>query len=323
MTFHRIRPRRSWFAPSFLRGGIPSRAAIRFTLGAYHPFMRLLVTADLHYNHARSGPLAERLIDEMNAAGGDVLLLVGDTAVADGDSLERCLSRFRFAGPKLFVAGNHELWTNGSDSYELFTDSLPAGCGRWVGSGWRPSRSARGCCDHRDGRVWYDYSFAQAGLGIPRRFYEQKVSPGAAERLRSTSHCWSARRHRPGGTRRRRAVERRAVREAAAVRRRISVRDPRPAPRAAPRGARCPDRRGRRASPALSRTAAPGRNSQWDFTKAYLGSEQIGQALLEFPNVTRAYCGHSHMKAEAQVGHVHTVNIGSGYGWKTFLQVDL
>ena len=30
---------------------------------------------------------------------------------------------------------------------------------------------------------WYDYSFAQASLGIPRRFYEAKVSPGVAERL--------------------------------------------------------------------------------------------------------------------------------------------
>src|SRR5581483_3332323 len=30
---------------------------------------------------------------------------------------------------------------------------------------------------------WYDYSFAPASLGIPRRFFEHKVSPGAAERL--------------------------------------------------------------------------------------------------------------------------------------------
>src|SRR4029079_11550923 len=70
--------------------------------------MRLLVTADLHYNHARSKALAEDLIEHMNAAGGDVLLVVGDTAVGDGNALEQCLSRFRFSGPKLFVAGNHE-----------------------------------------------------------------------------------------------------------------------------------------------------------------------------------------------------------------------
>ena len=47
------------------------------------------------------------------------MLLVGDTAVADGDSLEQCLSRFTLAGPKLFVAGNHELWTQAGDSAQL------------------------------------------------------------------------------------------------------------------------------------------------------------------------------------------------------------
>ena len=86
---------------------------------------RLLVTADLHYDHGKSTGLADELIDRMNAAGGDVLVVVGDTAAADGDALERCLSRFRFAGPKLVVAGNHELWTHGPDSHALYTDVLP------------------------------------------------------------------------------------------------------------------------------------------------------------------------------------------------------
>src|SRR4051794_3299777 len=87
--------------------------------------MRLLVTADLHYNHPKSRGLAEDLIDQMNSAGGDVLLVVGDTAAFDGDALEQALGRFRFAGPKLFVAGNHELWTRGPDSYHLHHELLP------------------------------------------------------------------------------------------------------------------------------------------------------------------------------------------------------
>ena len=81
--------------------------------------MRLIATADLHYNHPKSRALADDLIDQVNRAGGDILLLVGDTAVADGDSLEQCLSRFRFVGPKLFVPGNHELWTHGPDGQPL------------------------------------------------------------------------------------------------------------------------------------------------------------------------------------------------------------
>ena len=43
-------------------------------------------------------------------------LLPGDTAVADGKYLEQCLSQFHFKGPKLFLCGNHELWTRGDDS---------------------------------------------------------------------------------------------------------------------------------------------------------------------------------------------------------------
>src|SRR4051812_41342801 len=87
--------------------------------------MRLLLTADLHYNHARGKALAQEVIGQMNRAGGDVLIVVGDTAVADGDSLEQCLCQFKFAGPKLFVAGNHELWTSGDDSYAIYRDDLP------------------------------------------------------------------------------------------------------------------------------------------------------------------------------------------------------
>ena len=78
----------------------------------------------------------------MNAAGGDVLLVVGDTAVADGDALERRLSRFHFPGPKLFVAGNHELWTHGTDSYQLFTEGLPRRVAASAGTGWKRSRSS-------------------------------------------------------------------------------------------------------------------------------------------------------------------------------------
>jgi 3',5'-cyclic AMP phosphodiesterase CpdA len=88
--------------------------------------MRLLVTADLHFNHARSRPLAIELIERMNAAGADGVLIVGDTAVADGDDLENCLTRFSIKGPKLFLCGNHELWTRGADSHELFTSELRA-----------------------------------------------------------------------------------------------------------------------------------------------------------------------------------------------------
>jgi len=67
----------------------------------------------------------------------------------------------------------------------------------------------------------------------------------------------------------------------------------------------------------------PPRSAQWDFAKAYLGSERIGRLLLEFPNVKHALCGHSHFAARARVGHVEAIDIGSGYRSKNVVTLDL
>lgn len=286
--------------------------------------MRLLVTTDLHYNHARSRPVAEEVIGRMNAAGGDVLLLVGDTSIADGDSLEQCLSLFQFSGPKLFVAGNHELWTHGPDSYALFTTELPA---RVRAAGWRwlegdPFISGHAAIVGSIG--WYDYSFAQPGLGIPKRFYQHKISPGAAERLEEHAHLLEQRDDiAPVGAsvvarwndgqfvKLHRSDEAFLAERLADLRRQLqSLRD---VPHVVAAIHHLPFRD----------LLPPPRNSQWDFTKAYLGSEAIGDLLLEFPNVRQVFCGHSHFPARARVGHIDAVNIGCGYGWKSFQQVEL
>lgn len=286
--------------------------------------MRLLVTADLHYNHLKSKPLADNLIDEMNGAGGDVLLVVGDTATADGDALERCLSRFTFAGPKLFVAGNHELWTTGPDSYELITELFPRRV-RSLGWTWLQDEPFVAGDVTIVGSVgWYDYSFAQASLGIPRRFYAAKVSPGAAERFDEFAHLFERTDDIPPHAREivarwndgrfvklHRSDEDYLDELCATLRRQLE----------AARGAKqiiaaihhLPFRQ----------LLPPPRTAQWDFAKAYLGSEKLGALLLEFPNVTRLICGHSHFPAETTVGHIRATNIGSGYRWKTFLTLDV
>ena len=285
--------------------------------------MRLLVTADLHYNHPKSRPLADELIEQMNRAGGDVLLVVGDTAVSDGDSLEQCLSRFQFAGEKLFLAGNHELWTHGSDSYAVFKEQLPRRV-RELGWRWLQDEPFIAGDVTIVGSVgWYDYSFAQDSLGIPPRFYEAKVSPGAAEQLEE----WSF----------------------------LLERDDDVPPHAREVIARWNDGRfvklhrsdaafvdelydqleSHLAALTTSRIIAaihhlpfrellpPSKNVQWDFAKAYLGSERFGELLLRFPAVTDLFCGHSHFPAEATVGHIRAVNIGSGYRSKTFKAIDV
>jgi Icc-related predicted phosphoesterase len=286
--------------------------------------MRLLATADLHYNHAKSRASADELIDQLNAAEADVLLLVGDAAVADGDALEQCLTRIRFAGPKLFVAGNHELWTHGPDSERVFREELPR---RVRALGWRWLQDE----PFREGGVaivgslgWYDYSFAQASLGIPRRFYQRKVSPGVAERLAEYADlverrddvnpaAWEVIARWNDG----RFVKLRqsddAFLDEQLAQLRAQLETLRELGTVVAALHHLPFRE----------LLPPSHNAQWDFAKAYLGSERIGRLLLEFPNVQHALCGHSHFAARARVGHIEAVNIGSGYRWKTAVTLDL
>jgi predicted phosphodiesterase len=286
--------------------------------------MRLLLTADLHYNHPKSRRVADELIDRMNETGGDVLVVIGDTAVADGDSLERCLSRFRFAGPKLIVAGNHELWTHGTDSYTVFAEELPR---RVAALGWHWLESAPFAVGDVAvvGTIgWYDYSFAPPELGIPRRFYEAKVSPGAAERLPSFSQLlentddilpiarevvarWNDGKFVKLG---RSDVE--FLQECLdRLQRHLIVVEP---ARTVVAVTHCVPFR---------QLLPPPHSAQWDFVKAYLGSERLGQLLLSHGNVKHVYCGHSHFPMRADVGGIAAVNIGSGYRIKTFEVLDV
>ncbi|HEV8604280.1 MAG TPA: metallophosphoesterase [Tepidisphaeraceae bacterium] len=286
--------------------------------------MRILVTADLHYNHGKSRRLAEELIDRINTLSFDVLLLIGDTASSDGDALERCLARFEFAGPRLFVAGNHELWTSGDDSYRLFRQELPA---RIRAAGWHWLEGAPFVRDEVAivGSVgWYDYSFAQEQLGIPRRFYEQKISPGAAERLDKYAHLLEAAEDIPPHAREvcarwndgqyvklHRSDE--AFLEELLGDLGRQLESLRGIPRIIAAIHHLP----------FAALLPPSHNAQWDFAKAYLGAGRMGELLLKFGAVGTVFCGHSHFAAEAVVGGVRAVNVGSGYREKRWLMVEV
>lgn len=286
--------------------------------------MRIVLTADLHYNHAKSKPLADEVIDRINTTGGDVLVVIGDTAVADGDSLERCLSRFTFAGPRLFVAGNHELWTKSADSYAIFHEQLPRRV-RELGWQWLETEPFVAGDVAIVGSVgWYDYSFAAPELGIPRRFYAAKVSPGAAENLGSYAQLfvededilpiarqiiarWNdgkfVKLGRSDEEFLQEIIDRLSLqlmelsykRQIIACVHHVPFRELLPPPRSA----------------------------QWDFARAFLGSERLGQLLLASPNVTHVFCGHSHLPMDVNIGEIRAVNIGSGYRWKTYQMLDV
>lgn len=286
--------------------------------------MRLLITADLHYNHLKSKPLAEELIDTMNAAGGDVLLVIGDTATAAGDALEQCLSRFHFAGPKLFVAGNHELWTTEGDSESLLNEELPRRV-RALGWHWLQTepfvREGIGVV----GSIgWYDYSFAQENLGIPWRFYANKISPGAAARFSQYASLFEpkddisplardiiARWNDGRFVKLSRSDEAFLQELLNNLERQLDLL-----------------KQVRHIVAAIhhlpfSELLPPPHSAQWDFAKAYLGSRKIGELLLRYPNIRHVFCGHSHLAMEAKIKHLHAINIGSGYRFKTYRTLNI
>ncbi len=285
--------------------------------------MRLIATADLHYNHTRSSAGADELIVQMNQAGGDVLLVIGDAAVADGDALERCLSRFRFSGPKLFVAGNHELWTTGPDSYQIHSEILPR---RIRELGWQWLQADPFITNDLAivGSVgWYDYSFAEASLGIPRRFYERKISPGAAAQfdefapLFDTSDDISAHardviaRWNDGKfVKLHRTDEQFLAGLLAHLEEQLRSLATHPKLIAAVHHV------------PFRQLLPPCRGGQWDFARAYLGSEKLGQLLQQFENITHVLCGHSHWPVETVIGPLRAINIGSGYRRKLFRTID-
>jgi Icc-related predicted phosphoesterase len=286
--------------------------------------MRLLVTADLHYNHAKSRNLADELIDQMNPIDCDALLVVGDTAAFDGTELEACLSKFSFGGPKLFVAGNHELWTRGLDSYHNFRIELPR---RIHAIGWHWLQDVPFVNNDLAivGSVgWYDYSFAPASLAIPRRFYEAKISPGAAEYFTQFQHLLKsvadvsahakqvvARWNDGKFVHLHRSDEQFLDELLAQLRTQLDALKNMKQIIAAVHHL------------PFEQLLPPPHSAQWDFAKAYLGSGRIGELLLGYTNVKTVVCGHSHFPAEAMVGHIHAINIGSGYRQKRFRVIEL
>jgi predicted phosphodiesterase len=290
--------------------------------------MRLLVTADIHYNQPKSKALADPLIAEMNAIEADCLLLVGDTAGSDGDALERCLSSFSFAGPKLFVAGNHELWTSGSDSYSIFTKSLPDRV-RKLGWHWLQSEpfvlnDARGHVGIVGSIGWYDYSFAWPALGIPQRFYAAKISPGAAERFSEFASLFEESSDIPDAARQivARWNDGRYVKlgrsDDAFLDELLSSLEVQLTGLAhVPRivvATHCVP---------VAELLPPTGRAQWDFARAFLGSGRLGELTMHFPNVKQILCGHSHFPVDLSIGQTRLTNIGSGYREKTYQLIDV
>ena len=282
--------------------------------------MRLLITADLHYDSLRSRKAAGEMIARILATGGDALVLAGDTAGPSLDVLRECLAQFRpFPGRKFLVMGNHCLWCRpGENSIERYERLVPEAAAEEGFECLDQAPAVLGAVGLAGSVGWYDYSYREAELGIPIEFYQAKVAPGAANRLaehrllyeqfegelgeeqRGNCTRWMDGVHARLGMTDEAfldiVVERlhghlRQLSDTPGVQRIIACTHHVPFAQLVPR----------------SRPAA------FAFAAAYMGSDRIGRAIREFPKVTHVFCGHSHWPGRVRLDGLDVVNVGSTY----------
>ncbi len=288
--------------------------------------MRIIVTADLHYEFPEYRERVDALAAEMCRVGGDVLAVAGDTFAHDVSLFERCLLLFcGFRGQKLLVAGNHDLWTRTGDSFALYDRVIP-----------EVSRSC-GFHDLDGGPLvigdvafvgtigWYDYSFRDEAVGIPLRFYEHKVAPGYARHdwrfghlvrttddvspagLRANSRWMDGEMIRWGLDDRRfnqLTIERLEAQLAAVeprVRTIVAITHHVPF------------------AEMLKRKADP----TWAFGNAFMGSVGLGETLRRHDKVRHVVFGHSHARDARDIGPLRATNVGCTYRMKRYDAIEI
>ncbi len=152
--------------------------------------MKIVALADLHYNISRCREHVQAQARTVCKNGADVLLIAGDTASTDLQFFEEALELFKtFPGRKLLVPGNHDIWVLAAgDSRKRYEYELPQICRR---HGFEYLDADPVVIEGTAfvGTIgWYDYSFRDESLGVPARFYEAKVGPGAADQIRRYQH---------------------------------------------------------------------------------------------------------------------------------------
>lgn len=268
------------------------------------PDLEFFVASDLHYGVSREGDgNVEALARHVCERGAGALLLGGDLA-HDAASLDACLALFRdFAGPKLAVPGNHDVWTTygvGADSWSLHEDWLPDAFERHgvVPLHQRP-HTVQGV-GFVGSMGWYDYSFRD-DIGIEIEHYRAKTLPGTSRPIWNDARFANFPHDDEALT--------------ALLDERL--------------GAQLAATAGCRAVVALvhhvvmkdllihPRWMIP---THWRFANAFLGSERLGDRLRAAPAVTQVFCGHIHHAKTIAVGRQGYTTVGGDYRGKQLLR---
>lgn len=289
--------------------------------------MRIILTSDLHYDVQRSKGPTEAIARRIVEAGGDLLVLVGDSASTDLSILERVFGLFdSFGGRKLFTPGNHEMWVpKGGDSLLRYEEELGSVCAAH-GVHYLDAAPFYANGVAVVGSVgWYDYSYRSAALKLPLRFYEAKVAPGRAEADEHYRHLIDGYDDVPPG-----ATDI-IVRWMDGVRAKLGMSDVEFTRMLLERLRLQLEEASKRAArivvaihhvPFEELVPRP-HVVNFAFASAFMGSELFGALIEEYPQVRDVYCGHAHRRKQVRRGALTATCIGSTYTEKVFDVLDV
>lgn len=258
--------------------------------------MQVVITTDLHYGAANNQRIVADFAKRIIKTKADVFLLVGDTFAFNQHLLVECLRLFdSFEGDKLFVAGNHDLWTRVKDSLKIYEKTLPRII-RQCGFHYLDQKPfIKGTVGFVGSIGWYDYSFKDKSKPIPPQYYSRKQWPGVVSwndglyvHLGMNDNAFTQK------------VNRELKRHLTLVSKQVHT-------------IVCAVHH-----VPFIQLLRTNHNSEDKFLTAFSGSAQTGKIIQSFPKVKYIFCGHTHQKKKAIINGITAINIGSDYLRKRF-----
>ena len=263
--------------------------------------MKIIVTADIHYGVGNNQEIIKAFAEKLCAAKTDVFIIAGDTFAVEQKLLVECLRLFnKFKGPKLFVAGNHDLWTTRGNSLEIYDKILP--------------KLTRSCGFHYldqspyiykgigfVGNIgWYDYSFKDKSKPIPLEYYTNKKWPGVVSwndgiyvHLGMSDGAFTQIANRK--LKQHLALVSKQVNTIICAVHHVPFKE-------------------------LLRTS---HTSLDKFLDGFSGSVETGRIIKSFPKIKYVFCGHTHQKKRVKIDGITAINIGSDYLRKRYEIINI
>lgn len=275
--------------------------------------MRVFFASDLHFDAEPGASVVVEMANYLRqtATPDDVLVLGGDYANDDQTLLE-CLELFEaYPGPKLAIAGNHDVW----QPIDEATSSLERYAGLsalFERAGFHPLEDDPVVVNgvgFAGAMGWYDYSFREPTLDVPLAVYQDKRLPQSSEPVWNDARYVDWGRTDPEVTEWQLTRLRKQLDQLSEADKIIVVTHhvptsgllrPRWLPTFVPR-----------------RLVVP---QKWLILNTYLGSRRFGDLLTEYDDqIDVALCGHIHLGRKTVQDGIVFISNGSNYRRKELL----